>query len=64
MSHDHDTDWKVSAKGNLWRLKNLQVLVVGTTQDDRVWARIDEKFINGQFETIDDAKLMCEWEAR
>ena len=64
MSPNQNTEWKLSAKGNLWRRMNGHNLIVGKTIDDRIWARIDENFINDEFETIEDAKLMCEWEAK
>jgi hypothetical protein len=57
----HDTDWAISAKGNLWRRKDGVLLLVGKrTSDERFWARVGDNFLKGSFPTEESAKLAAE----
>ncbi len=58
-----NTEWQLSAKGNLWRQKSGQNLVVGRkTQDDDYWALVDGKFLDEHYETLTAAQCAAEEE--
>ncbi len=61
MFPTHDTDWKISSKGNHWRRMDGIVLVVGQfkTNDD-YWAMRDGKFLSGRFHSIGHAQYAAE----
>ena len=48
MSSQHDTDWDLSAKGNLWRRQDGIPLIVGMSKYGRIWARVGDDFIDGR----------------
>ena len=48
MSSQHDTDCDLTAKGNWWRRKNGTPLIVGMSKYGRIWARVDDDFIDGR----------------
>ena len=57
----HDTQWAESNKGNLWRRRNGEVLVVGKSKTSgKFWARNGDGFVPGNFATIDEAKRAAE----
>ena len=58
---NHDTDWDLSAKGNLWRRASGLALVVGLAkQKTHYWAMVDGVFLDGFFVSEQDAKRACE----
>ncbi len=57
----HETQWGASSKGNTWRRLSGLVLVVGRAKSgSHYWAMIDGEFIDGFFDTLDDAMEACE----
>jgi hypothetical protein len=48
MSSNRETDWDTSAKGNLWRRQDGTPLIVGMSKYGRIWARVDDDFIDGR----------------
>ena len=63
MSSQHDTDWDLSAKGNLWRRQDGTPMIVGISKYGRIWARVGDDFLEGQYDSIEEAKAACEEEA-
>ena len=63
MTSQHDTDWDLSAKGNLWRRENGTPLIVGMSKYGRIWARVGDNFLEGNYGSIEEAKSACEEEA-
>jgi hypothetical protein len=63
-NRDHstrDTDWDNSQKGNYWRRLNGSLLIVGySTKTKKHWARCDQDFARGAFESISDAMFAAE----
>ena len=56
-----DTEWAASSRGNEWRRVSGHVLVVGRSKSrSHYWARVDDDFVDGYFETESDAKEACE----
>ena len=60
MTSQHDTDWDLSAKGNWWRRENGTPLIVGMSKYGRIWARVGDDFLNGNYDSIEKAKAACE----
>lgn len=57
----HDTEWAKSSKGNLWRRRNGEVLVVGQSQaTGRIWARNGQGFVPCNFSNLEEAKHAAE----
>jgi hypothetical protein len=57
----YDTEWSSSSRGNDWRRISGLVLVVGRAKSgSHYWAMIDGEFIDGFFDTLDDAMEACE----
>jgi hypothetical protein len=57
----HDTQWAESNKGNLWRRRDGEVLVVGKSKTTgKFWARNGDGFIPGSFESLRAAKHAAE----
>lgn len=57
----HDTQWAESSKGNLWRRRDGELLVVGKSKSTgRYWARRGESFLPGSFENLRAAKHAAE----
>ncbi len=62
---DQDTNWTLSAKGNFWRLFDGVVLVVGPRKKGGgFWVRVGDDFVDGRFETKNDAKAAAESAAK
>jgi hypothetical protein len=56
-----NTDWALSAKGNYWRQKNGNNMVVGRkTDDDEYWALVDGRFLDAHYEYLGDAQRAAE----
>jgi len=51
-----DTDWALSAKGNLWRRIDNKILVVGQKKDKTWWAMYDGNFAKGTCKSENNAK--------
>jgi hypothetical protein len=64
MSSQHDTDWDLSAKGNLWRREDGTPMIVGISKYGRIWARVGDDFLDGQYDSIEEAKAACEEETQ
>jgi hypothetical protein len=64
MIPNHDTDWALSAKGNWWRRANGVPLIVGKSKHGRIWARVGDDFLEGNYDSIVKAQAACEKEAR
>lgn len=60
MSPQSDTDWALSEKGNWWRRINGKVLVVGCRADGGYWAMVSGNFMEGSFESQDQAMHAAE----
>lgn len=60
MTSQDNTDWALSASGNWWRQVNGTALIVGKTQAGRIWARVGDNFLDGQFNTLTEAQATCE----
>ena len=64
MTSQHDTDWDLSAKGNWWRRENGTPLIVGMSKYGRIWARVGDNFLDGQYESVEEAQAACEEEVK
>ena len=64
MTSNRDADWGISSRGNLWRGGNGTVLVVGKTRDGRVWARVGDDLLDGEYDSLREAKAAADSEAR
>ncbi len=59
--NDLDTQWSESSKGNFWRRRDGEVLVVGKSKTTgKFWARNGDGFVPGSFATLDEAKRAAE----
>lgn len=56
MQFDDTTDWEASKKGNLWRMLNGVLCVVGKRRDGSYWARHGSDFVSGRFTSLEEAK--------
>ena len=63
MIPHHDTDWALSAKGNCWRRQDGTPLIVGQAKSGRIWARVGDDFLDGEYDSLSEAKAACEREA-
>ena len=64
MISNRDTDWDLSAKGNWWRRENGTPLIVGMSKYGRIWARVGDDFLEGHYDSLEEAKAACEKEAK
>lgn len=64
MTSQRDTDWDLSAKGNWWRRENGIPLIVGMSKYGRVWARVGDDFLDGQYDSVEEAQAACDEEAK
>ena len=64
MTSQHNTDWDLSAKGNWWWRENGTPLIVGMSKYGRIWARVGDDFLDGQYDSLEEAKAACEKEAQ
>jgi hypothetical protein len=55
-----DTDWALSLKGNQWRRVAGKLVVVGTRDQKRYWARVGDDFLRGNYYSITEAKQAAE----
>jgi len=55
----YDTDWALSNKGNQWRRLHGRLLVVGQSKYG-FWARVNDYFVKGPFDDLDDAMRAAE----
>ena len=62
MTSNRDADWGISSRGNLWRGVNGTVLVVGKTRDGRVWARVGDDLLDGEYDPLREAKAAADSE--
>ena len=62
MSDTFDTDWTRSNKGNYWRRLHGRLLVVGQSKLG-FWARVNDYFVKGPFDDLDDAMCAAEQNA-
>ena len=60
MRYSDDTDWKLSAKGNYWRKYMGIMLIVGGSFEKGYWVRVGEEFLEGKFDSLDEAQLAAE----
>jgi len=60
MRYSDDTDWKLSAKGNYWRKCRGIMLIVGGSFEKGYWVRVGEDFLDGKFDSLEEAKLAAE----
>lgn len=56
----HDTEWATSAKGNFWKRIDGVVLIVGKSKHGKWWARRDDEFVPGSFDTKKEAMAAAE----
>lgn len=63
MIPQHDTRWQLSAKNNWWRRENGTPLIVGISKYGRIWARVGDDFLDGEYDSLTEAKAACEREA-
>ena len=59
MFDTDDTDWALSSKGNHWRRMHGRLLVVGQSKFG-FWARVNDYFVKGPFDDLDDAMRAAE----
>ena len=64
MTSQHDTDWDLSAKGNLWRRQDGTPMIVGMSKYGRIWVRVGDDFLDGQYDSLEEAQAACEKEAQ
>lgn len=64
MNSQHDTDWVLSAKRNWWRRENGIPLIVGMSKYGRIWARVGDDFLDGQYDSLEEAQAACDEEAK
>jgi hypothetical protein len=60
MRYSDETDWKLSAKGNYWRKYRGIMLIVGGGFERGYWARVGEEFLEGKFNSLDEAQVAAE----
>jgi len=60
MKYSNDTDWKLSAKGNYWRKCRGIMLIVGGSFEKGYWARVEERFLDEKFDSLDEAMMAAE----
>ena len=60
MSSENDTDWAPSHAGNTWKRVNERILVVGSKDGKRYWARVGEEFISKKFNSKGEAQEAAE----
>lgn len=63
MTPQHDTPWQLSAKNNSWRRVDGTPLIVGQAKSGRIWARVGDDFLDGEYNSLTEAKAACEREA-
>ena len=63
MTSQHDTDWDLSAKGNWWRREN-GTLIVGMSKYRRIWARVGDDFLDGPYDSVEEAQAAADSEGR
>jgi len=63
MTPQHDTDWDLSARGNWWHRQDGTPLIVGMSKYGRIWARVGDDFLDGQYDSVEEAQAACEEEA-
>ena len=51
-----DTDWARSVKGNYWRRIDGVPLIVGSKRSGGYWVRVGDKFLQGDYESLSQAK--------
>jgi len=56
----HDTDWKISAKGNHWRRIQGKPISVGRKRDGTFWALADGVFAEGTYRSLPEAMAAAE----
>lgn len=64
MTSQRDTDWKLSAKGQLSRSKDGKVLVVGKGKDGDYWVMVDGGFLENHFPYLEQAQSAAERRAQ
>ena len=64
MIPQHDTDWDLSAKGNWWRRENGTALIVGMSKYGRIWARVGDDFLDGPYDSVEEAQAAADSEGR
>ena len=52
MIPQRDTDWALSAKGNWWCRINGTLLIVGQNKAGRIWARVGDNFLEGDYDSL------------
>jgi hypothetical protein len=55
-----DTDWDLSAKWNWWRRENGTPLIVGMSKNGRIWGRVGNDFLDGPYDSVEEAQAACE----
>ena len=64
MTSNRDADWGISSRGNLWRRVNGTPLIVGQAKSGRIWARVGDDFLDGEFNSVTEAQDACDREAK
>ena len=62
MNFPKNTEWRLSAKGNYWRKRNGVLLVVGGSDEKGYWVRVGEDNLQNKQDTLEDAKVIAEFE--
>jgi len=62
MSFNLNNDWAMPAKGNWWRRTDGTALTVGIARNCWIWERVDEDFLDDQYDSLSDTQATCEEE--
>ncbi len=64
MTSNRDADWGISSRGNLWRRVNGTPLIVGQAKSGRIWARVGDDLLDGEYDPLREAKAAADSEGR
>ena len=64
MTSQHNTDWTSSVEGNWSRRGNGIPLIVGMSKYGRIRARVGDNFLEGQYDSLEEARAACDEEAK
>lgn len=64
MTSQHDTNWTMSAAENWWRRENGIPLIVGMSKYGRISARVGGNFLDGHYDSLEEARAACDKEAQ
>ena len=64
MTSQRATDWAPSARPNWWRRENGTPLIVGMSKYGRIWARVSDDFLEGHYDSLEEAQAACDEEVQ